>query len=97
MKVKKNKKSRKIDFVALQKSVTYLSYKSFLKSRYWIEVKKRILKRDGYKCVLCGSTLELNIHHNTYKNFKNEHRHLNDLSTLCNNCHYNVHLVMEII
>ena len=66
------------------------------------EVKTRILKRDGKKCVICGSTAQLNIHHfwdghfgsyvlgekegTPYHNTRDE-----ELVTLCTSCHMKVH------
>jgi len=71
-------------------------YYYFLKSKYWKEIRKIILRRDKYKCTVCNSTRDLNIHHTTYKHHFNEHKHLNELITVCERCHTNYHLIKDI-
>lgn len=68
------------------------SYFDFLKSEYWNGIRKKILKRDNYKCTICYSTKDLQVHHTTYKNHFSEHKHLNDLITCCDKCHTNIHV-----
>jgi len=51
------------------------------------ELKLRAKMRDGYKCVRCGSTEKLKIHH---KKGTKSHR-LEDLDTLCQKCHHAEH------
>ena len=54
--------------------------------------KSRILKRDRKRCVICGSTASLNVHHfetsstNPYHNTRDD-----ELVTLCVSCHMKVH------
>ena len=62
-------------------------YKSFLNSKYWKQVKSIVLQRDNFTCRGCGSKVNLEVHHLTYKNHYKEHEHLDDLATLCRNCH----------
>lgn len=66
-------------------------YSLFLRSKYWSAVRKKVLERDGKKCVICGYDKWLEIHHNSYKNHFNEHKHLGDLMTLCRKCHKEHH------
>lgn len=66
-------------------------YHIFLKSKYWSIVRKRVLERDGKKCIICGHDKFLEVHHNSYKNHFNEHNHLDDLMTLCRKCHKEHH------
>ena len=73
-----------------------LSYRKFLQSNYWRMIKKIILKRDKNSCIICGKTENLEIHHSTYKHHKNEHLHLEDLSTLCHSHHYEWHCTVNI-
>ncbi len=73
------------------KSICHKPYSSFLKSKYWKWVRKLVLNRDGNKCKRCLSKVKLQVHHLTYKNHFNEHRHLEDLITLCNDCHEKQH------
>ena len=87
---RKRKKFNGTDFDYLLTKVGK-GYENFLKSKYWREVKKLVLKRDKYKCIICGSSKELNIHHSSYKNHFNEHNHLEDLDTLCRKHHQEYH------
>jgi len=63
------------------------NYAVFLNSKYWNTVRNMVLKRDKFKCVICSETKLLQVHHNSYKNHFNEHKHLEDLMTLCKSCH----------
>lgn len=66
-------------------------YENFLQTIYWKNVRKLVLERDGYACTKCGSEGPLHIHHLTYVNHFNELEHLEDLITLCKECHRNIH------
>jgi hypothetical protein len=56
----------------------------------WKELRKTILKRDGYKCVECDFTKNLTVHHITPKNIGGEDDAEN-LVTLCLWCHEKKH------
>lgn len=71
------------------------SYIVFLASNYWKIVREMVLKRDGYKCMICSNTKYLQVHHDHYKNHFNEHNHLEDLMTLCRGCHKEHHYAQE--
>jgi hypothetical protein len=51
------------------------------------ELKLRAKMRDDFKCVRCGSTEKLQVHH---KKGTKSHR-LEDMETLCLNCHHAEH------
>ena len=53
--------------------------------RHWDAVRQKALKRDGYKCRLCGDDDELHVHHLTYENWGHEKK--KDLTTLCKEHH----------
>jgi len=72
-------------------------YNTFLKSSYWRYVRKLVVERDGKKCTKCGDKKSLQAHHLTYANHYNEHKHLEDLVTLCSNCHKEEHKRLDII
>lgn len=70
--IKSYKKSKyKQPKVISERNLTNLSYKekyiNFLKSPFWKIEREKILKRFNYKCVLCFSTDNLNIHHISYE------------------------------
>lgn len=67
------------------------SYFEFLNSDYWKIVRQMVLRRDKNACVICKSTIFLQVHHDTYKNHFKEHLHLEDLMTLCRKCHKEHH------
>lgn len=67
------------------------SYTKFLNSEYWQIVRTKVLKRDNHECIICKSKEKLEVHHDTYKNHFNEHKHLEDLMTLCRKCHTEHH------
>lgn len=64
-------------------------YKDYLQTMHWKIIKTFIAYRANFKCQLCSSTYNLNIHHNTYKN-KGEEK-LEDLIVLCQKCHKKFH------
>lgn len=65
------------------------AYKDYLRSEKWQEKRKERLLQDGYRCQLCGTGKNLEVHHVTYERIGNEK--ISDLVTLCNNCHQFVH------
>lgn len=64
-------------------------YDAYIKSDEWREIAAKRMKKDGYKCVMCGATINLCVHHLTYDNLGTEP--LTDLITLCKKCHKNLH------
>jgi 5-methylcytosine-specific restriction endonuclease McrA len=95
-KPKKRKSRKKKTLLWIQVEIRILkkrSYFTFLRSRYWAYIKKRVLKRDKNMCKKCGYKSGLQVHHKTYKNHFNEHNHLGDLITLCRNCHKAEHKI----
>ena len=75
-------------------------YNLFLKSEYWKKVRKLVLIRDKYKCQKCIYSIwggkkydkkDLEVHHLSYKNHRNELNNLDDLVTLCKWCHEYMH------
>ena len=68
-----------------------LDYKKYLKSDYWKDIKEQVHKRDEYKCRLCNSNKNLQVHHKTYEFLGNEN--LEELITLCKKCHFNIHKI----
>jgi 5-methylcytosine-specific restriction endonuclease McrA len=85
---KKNKKKKSKNRI---NHATGLSYHEFLCSSYWKEVRKKVLKRDKYECIVCHSNYKLCVHHTTYKHHGFEDKHLSDLVTLCDVCHKSTH------
>lgn len=64
------------------------SYAEFLNTEEWKQVSEMVKDRDGHKCVICGSTENLNAHHIGYEgDYLNE----DDIVTLCRRCHECLH------
>lgn len=95
----KNQKRKKAKKKPLPyESVNYLktlSYRDFLLSKYWKLVRSKILARDKNACVICQSTVNLHVHHDTYKHHFNELNNLGDLITLCAVCHREHHYAQD--
>lgn len=70
-----------------------------LKDPRWDKVRKKILRRDGFKCVCCSiSDVKLNVHHGIY--FKDMMAWEYDeiyLHTLCDPCHERTHFFIDSI
>ena len=66
-----------------------MTYKEYLASPAWRQLRELALQRDQYCCRLCTNTEQLEVHHRHYENFGRED--LNDLTTLCRTCHDLVH------
>ena len=66
-----------------------IDYYSYLKTQAWEEMRQKIFRRDGFKCVICHEAKNLNVHHITYENLGAEKE--SDLVTLCQACHEKVH------
>ena len=64
------------------------SYDEFLNTEEWKQVAEMVKERDGHKCVICGSTENLNAHHIGYDGDRMDE---NDIVTLCNRCHECLH------
>jgi len=54
---------------------------------YATYVSPVVMDRDENRCVKCGSTENLLVHHNSYE----DDISINDLSTLCSKCHQRLH------
>jgi nitrate/TMAO reductase-like tetraheme cytochrome c subunit len=74
-----------------------LSYLEFLETKYWENVRKKVFARDNNQCVICHTSKNLRVHHETYKNHGFEHTHLEDLTTLCNDCHRIRHGILDFV
>lgn len=96
---KKNKKKKKTEKAKKKKAVkkkipikfTPEAYKEELKDKRWCKVRDMVMKRDGYRCVLCGSSNDIQVHHTIYKGIHAWEYPLNTLYTLCKQCHESVH------
>ena len=76
-------------------------YKEYLLSPEWQQIRHKVLTRDHFTCVLCGSVdsyddlTEHNVHHVIGKYRFHEQGHENSLVTLCGECHRRYHETMD--
>ena len=71
------------------KSEDFIEYTKYMESAEWIAKRNLVLKRDGFVCKRCGNAKNLAVHHITYANLG--HEDLDDLVTLCKDCHGHLH------
>jgi 5-methylcytosine-specific restriction endonuclease McrA len=53
-------------------------------------LRQRVLRRDGWRCQLCGTMSNLEVHHMQYRS-QSGHDSEENLITLCSTCHASVH------
>lgn len=71
------------------KELREMPYAEYLKTDHWQELRRQKLKQAKYRCQLCNSPNNLEVHHRTYKNRGQEY--LSDLTVLCDPCHERFH------
>lgn len=71
-----------------------VDYYGYIQTEAWREQRMKILRRDNFQCVCCGTAKNLHVHHITYENLGAEEE--GDLVTLCSSCHANVHSMEDI-
>lgn len=69
------------------------TYKRYLRTRHWQQLRQEVLRRAGGRCEKCGyqpwKPNGLQVHHLTYSNVGNEK--LDDLIVVCPRCHMELH------
>jgi 5-methylcytosine-specific restriction endonuclease McrA len=53
-------------------------------------LRQQILRRDGWRCQLCGTLSNLEIHHKRFRSHSG-HDSEENLVTLCTQCHAHIH------
>jgi 5-methylcytosine-specific restriction endonuclease McrA len=53
-------------------------------------LRQFVLRRDGWRCQLCGTMSNLEVHHKQFRSHSG-HDAEENLLTLCNACHASVH------
>ena len=66
-----------------------MPYAEYLKSKHWLNLRKKMIETAGGRCQLCNKDGTLNVHHRTYERRGNES--LSDLIVLCRACHAKFH------
>jgi 5-methylcytosine-specific restriction endonuclease McrA len=63
-----------------------------LGTREYQQLRLRVLQRDGWRCQYCGSSQNLEVHHELFRSHSG-HDAEDNLITLCTNCHSSAHAV----
>lgn len=66
------------------------AYRKYLKTAHWEDLRTRAIKRDGSRCRRCNSSTRLQVHHLCYRG-RYEDTVLEDLETICRECHRKEH------
>jgi 5-methylcytosine-specific restriction endonuclease McrA len=61
-----------------------------LENREYEGIRKRVLRRDGWRCQFCGTMTSLEVHHQQFRSHSGADSEDN-LITLCTDCHSSVH------
>ena len=64
-------------------------YSNYIQSEKWKAIRDEVLQRDQNLCQECKSTPAVEVHHKTYDNLFNEK--LEDLISVCKDCHIEIH------
>lgn len=72
-----------------QKKLPASQYKSYIRSKRWLKRLRRYYTSHDAVCVICSSTVELNLHHKTYERLGFEKDE--DLVPLCGPHHEDFH------
>jgi len=63
-----------------------------LREHEYGKLREKILRRDNWRCQICGSRINLQVHHHYFRSHSGEDRDEN-LITLCYDCHSKAHHV----
>ena len=66
------------------------NYYEYMHSEEWRQKRLKVLKRDGFRCQMCGTAKNLRVHHINYEHLGTD-AELDDLITLCDECHRKIH------
>ena len=77
-----------------QEEASY-NYKRYLKGKWWLSMRKRVLARDNNACVDCEG-MAWQVHHITYENKGNE-MEFYDCISLCDTCHKKRHGLKVVV
>lgn len=74
------------------KGLGYASYADYLKSKLWFAIRSIILKKENYKCCVCGDKAT-QVHHRSYTKGNLSGRaifagHTESMRAVCQDCHY---------
>lgn len=68
-----------------------IGYQDYLMTDVWDSLRHRRMAIDHYRCVICGSGINLEVHHTHYPAVWGREDVWNHLITVCDNCHKTIH------
>jgi len=71
--------------------IKQMDYNDFLNTPYWKAIALNCKEEADYRCMICNSSQDLNVHHRSYQNLGLELWDTSDLIVLCNTCHFLYH------
>jgi len=80
-----------VDEREVESSIRSMDYQSFLRTPYWIAISFQVKRKASFQCQMCSSENKLHAHHSNYKIHGKEHRHINQITCLCSDCHEHFH------
>lgn len=91
------------NFTSFRKPVvkTKLKHKNNLKSEYlddrWLALRKKVLKRDNFTCLICKRSGRKNhVHHWRYQDGPVWETDIMFLATVCDECHRKLHSAISV-
>lgn len=84
----KKKKIRNLTQSDVDNDLEHLSYKQ---EEDLQRIRPKVLERDGHKCIECGETKDLTIHHKKKTLGLGIDHSIDNLQTLCRKCHAKLH------
>lgn len=85
------KKKKKIKASSMFDETRPLLYQEQLNHPNWHFVRRKVLKRDGFKCKRCSGKKNLQVHHKKYFGKYAWETPVKHLETLCKDCHLKEH------
>lgn len=71
----------------------YTKYKEYLRTDSWRALRKQVFKRDKHRCVRCGYIgNKKQAHHTHYEGIYELKFSIDQLETVCVDCHTKIHL-----
>ena len=72
-------------FLGRRRALASMPYADYLRSPEWRRRRADALRRAGWRCQVCNSSVALEVHHRTYERRGAEDS--GDLIVLCRRCH----------
>ena len=70
----------------------YDTYREYLRSQEWKDLRRLVFKRDNYRCVRCGYIgTKKQCHHTDYRGIETMSFSIDQLETVCHLCHDDIH------